>query len=100
MSTAAPSGAMRSSGTGRMRLMPSTIFVSCSEVSANAALLAPTMVAGVAQRFSMRPKPAIIAIPSSSIPAGGSRTQPSRTRGEHSRAHAVSDAPHSSASSK
>ena len=57
--------------------------VSCSDVSANAGLLTPTMVTGAAHRFSMRPKPAIIG-----IAIGGSRTQPSRTCGAQSRAQA------------
>jgi len=46
-------------------------------------LLTPTITTGVVHRFSMRPKPAIIG-----IAMGGMRTQPSRTCGTQSRAHA------------
>ncbi|GAB2619462.1 hypothetical protein GCM10027191_14410 [Novilysobacter erysipheiresistens] len=55
------------------------MLVWCTDTSANAGLLAPTISSGAAHPFSIRPKPASIG-----IDTGGSRTQPSVTVGWHS----------------
>lgn len=54
----------------------SAVFAALTAIFAKLGLLADTIVAGAAQAFSMRPKPACIG-----MPPGTSRTQPSRTCG-------------------
>ena len=80
------SGPNRSSGTGRILLMPSTTRVSCNSTLPNDGLRADRIVTGVEQRFTIRPNPAIIGIDFVAMPPGGIRTQASRTCGRHSRA--------------